>query len=98
MGHSSTRAALVYLHSTSDRQRTIADAVGTAAKAALGKAARHPRETARHLARKWHAIAGTHRDMPLQRAKTSSVLRWDLVRRAESNPHDQLGRLRVRAR
>jgi integrase len=35
MGHSSTRAALVYQHSTSDRQRTIADAVGTAAKAAL---------------------------------------------------------------
>jgi integrase len=37
MGHSSTRAALVYLHSTSERQHTIADAVGTAAKAALGK-------------------------------------------------------------
>jgi hypothetical protein len=36
MGHSSTRAALVYLHSTSDRQRATADAVGTAAKAALG--------------------------------------------------------------
>jgi integrase len=35
MGHNSTRAALVYLHSTSDRQRTIADAVGTAARAAL---------------------------------------------------------------
>jgi hypothetical protein len=29
------RAALINLHSTSDRQRTIADAVGTAAKAAL---------------------------------------------------------------
>jgi hypothetical protein len=37
MGHSSTRAALVYLHSTSDRQRTIADAVGNAASAALGQ-------------------------------------------------------------
>jgi integrase len=37
MGHSSTRAALVYLHSTSERQHAIADAVGTAAKAALGK-------------------------------------------------------------
>ena len=36
MGHSSTRAALVYQHSTSDRQRTIAD--GTAAKAALAQA------------------------------------------------------------
>jgi integrase len=38
MGHSSTRAALVYLHSTSQRQRTIADAVGKAARAALRKA------------------------------------------------------------
>jgi hypothetical protein len=38
MGHSSTRAALIYLHSTSERQRTIADAVGKAAKAALRKA------------------------------------------------------------
>jgi integrase len=43
MGHSSTRAALVYLHSTSDRQRTIADAVGTAAKAALGKSGETPK-------------------------------------------------------
>jgi integrase len=38
MGHSSTRAALVYLHSTSDRQRSIADAVGNVAKAALAQA------------------------------------------------------------
>jgi hypothetical protein len=28
MGHSSTRAALIYLHSTSERQREIADALG----------------------------------------------------------------------
>ena len=38
MGHSSTRAALVYLHSTSARQRSIADAVGNVAKAALVQA------------------------------------------------------------
>lgn len=38
MGHSSTRAALIYQHSTSERQRVIADAVGKAAKAALRKA------------------------------------------------------------
>jgi hypothetical protein len=38
MGHSSTRAALIYLHSTSERQRAIADAVGKAAKEALRKA------------------------------------------------------------
>jgi hypothetical protein len=38
MGHSSTRAALIYLHSTSERQRGIADAVGKAAEAALRKA------------------------------------------------------------
>jgi len=31
MGHSSTRAALIYLHSTADRQREIADALGVLA-------------------------------------------------------------------
>jgi integrase len=38
LGHSSTRAALIYLHSTTERQRAIADEVGKAAKAALRKA------------------------------------------------------------
>jgi integrase len=38
MGHSSTRAALVYLHSTSERQHAIANAVSKQAKAALRKA------------------------------------------------------------
>jgi hypothetical protein len=38
MGHSSTRAALVYLHSTSERQLAIADAVSKQARAALRKA------------------------------------------------------------
>jgi hypothetical protein len=37
LGHESTRAALVYLHTSADRQRTIADQVGKNAKAALGK-------------------------------------------------------------
>jgi integrase len=37
MGHDSTRAALIYLHSSAERQRAIADQVGKNAKAALGK-------------------------------------------------------------
>jgi hypothetical protein len=28
-GHSSTRAALIYLHATAERQRTLADTLGT---------------------------------------------------------------------
>jgi integrase len=39
MGHDSTAAALTYLHSTSARQRAIADAVGKTARAALSKPA-----------------------------------------------------------
>jgi integrase len=39
MGHSSTRAALIYQHSSDERQRKLADAVGEAARAALGKTA-----------------------------------------------------------
>ena len=46
MGHSSTRAALVYLHATSQRQRTIADAVGIMTRAALRETGEHPYNTA----------------------------------------------------
>jgi integrase len=37
MGHDSARAALIYLHTSAERQRAIADQVGKNAKAALGK-------------------------------------------------------------
>jgi integrase len=37
LGHSSSRAALIYLHSTSDRQRTLADAMGDRAREELGE-------------------------------------------------------------
>ena len=37
MGHCSTRAALIYLHSFDERQRKLADAAGERARAALGK-------------------------------------------------------------
>jgi hypothetical protein len=43
MGHSSTRAAMVYLHSTDERQRTLADAVDKAARTELRKAKKKPR-------------------------------------------------------
>jgi integrase len=35
MGHSSTRAALIYLNSSDERQRMLADAIGKDASAAL---------------------------------------------------------------
>jgi integrase len=37
MGHDSPRAALIYLHSSGERQRALADAVGDAARAELAK-------------------------------------------------------------
>ena len=37
MGHDSERAALIYLHSSTQRQRDLADAVGDAARAELAK-------------------------------------------------------------
>jgi integrase len=49
MGHSSTRAALIYLHSSDERQRTLAAAIGRAASAILGKTATASgTEVARH--------------------------------------------------
>jgi integrase len=41
MGHSSSRAAMIYLHSTDQRQRALADAVDKAAKAELRKAGKN---------------------------------------------------------
>jgi integrase len=52
MGHSSTRAALIYLHSTSERQRAIADAVGKQAKAALRQSKKTETESGTKVARR----------------------------------------------
>ncbi len=40
MGHDSSRAALICLHSSEDRQRALADAVGDSARAQLTKPTR----------------------------------------------------------
>jgi hypothetical protein len=40
MGHSSSRVALIYLHSTDERQRTLADAVASQAQAELAAGSR----------------------------------------------------------
>jgi hypothetical protein len=37
MGHSSSRAALIYLHSTNDRQRQLAETVALRVQSELGK-------------------------------------------------------------
>jgi integrase len=52
MGHDSTRAALIYLHSSAERQRAIADQVGRNAKAALTKSKRSGTQRARDRGRK----------------------------------------------
>jgi hypothetical protein len=58
MGHDSERAALIYLHSSRERQRTLADAVGEAARAELAN-------------REWQMTraptATRTRDLPLRR-------------------------------
>ncbi len=45
MGHSSTRVALIYLHSTDERQREIADALGDLAAGELKRKPRRARGT-----------------------------------------------------
>jgi integrase len=49
MGRTSTRAALIYQHSSDERQRKLADAIGQAARAALLKTAT---ASGTHVARK----------------------------------------------
>jgi integrase len=51
MGHSSSRAALIYLHSTSDRQRQLAETVAARVQSELSKPDKP--ETSR-VARVWH--------------------------------------------
>jgi integrase len=52
MGHDSTKAALIYQHSTTERQRAIANQVGKNARAALGKTSRSGTRTARSRSKK----------------------------------------------
>jgi hypothetical protein len=47
MGHDSTRAAIISLHSSAERQGAIADQIGKNAKAALGKTKRSGTQRAR---------------------------------------------------
>ena len=51
MGHDSARAALIYLHSSAERQRALADEIGKSAKAALGKSAGKPKRSGTQMAR-----------------------------------------------
>ena len=53
MGHSTTRAALIYQHRTSERDKLIADAMGKLAKAEL-------RQRGGHRARSGHGKASGH--------------------------------------
>jgi hypothetical protein len=61
MGHSSSRAALIYLHSTSDRQRQLAETVAARVQAELSKPDKA--ETNR-VARVWHDCESTDGETP----------------------------------
>jgi hypothetical protein len=52
MGHDSSRAALIYLHTSAERQRVIADQVGKNAKTALSKDKRSGTRVARNRDKK----------------------------------------------
>jgi len=43
MGHSTARAALIYLHGSDQRQREIAQALSDLAEAEIGRRAKHPK-------------------------------------------------------
>jgi hypothetical protein len=73
MGHSSTCAALIYLHSTDERQRAIADALGDLAAGEMKR--KTSRDAARHgtdRARNGHETGKTpHEDQQNDRGKGS---------------------------
>ncbi len=51
MGHDSARAALIYLHSSAERQRALASEIGKNARAALGKPESRPKRSGTRKAR-----------------------------------------------
>jgi hypothetical protein len=73
MAHSTSSAALIYLHSTSERQHTLADAVAARIQSELG-------QTARCLM-PWHVCgaAGRSLALPLYDPRSSCALTWDFV-------------------
>jgi len=63
MGHSSTRAALIYLHSTDERQHEISDALGDLASGELKRKTHRARATGnRSQARFGHGAVKTSRE------------------------------------
>ena len=61
MGHDSERAALIYLHSSRERQRALADAVGESARAKLAKSkkAKTTKSSGTRVARNRRPAAGS---------------------------------------
>ena len=57
MGHSTSRAALIYLHSTSARQHHLADAVTARARSELAMTDKPPNDG---VARMWHDDQSTN--------------------------------------
>jgi hypothetical protein len=65
MGHDSEHAALIYLHSSRQRQRALADAVGEAARAELAKSKRTSKDFCGNAGLQerqvWSCVAGRQR-------------------------------------
>jgi integrase len=61
MGHSSSRAALIYLHSTSDRQRQLAETVAARVQSELSKP---DKADTNGVARVWHDGESTDGETP----------------------------------
>ena len=85
MGHSTSRAAMIYLHSTDPRQRALADAVDKAARDELRQARKWPPKTAKPA--QGDGLSGTRpraRRMKITslRPGTGPDLRWKVAPRA----------------
>ncbi len=96
MGHSSSRAALIYQHATQERDEAIAAGMGKLLRQARRKAKTAARERARisDRARNGHAAGNAPPEDRLETDDHAPDLgRNSKSGRRESNPHDQLGRL-----
>ena len=84
MGHSSSRAALIYLHSTDERQRTLADAVASQAQAELAGSRGTTWADGRVMIAGWPS--GTPADLGYKRGAPGASRTRDLLLRRHTGP------------
>jgi hypothetical protein len=89
MGHSSTRAALIYQHASRDRERAIAAAVSARVEAARPKVEGHDRARRPRLSARRHRVRSAESAPDLRPGRSERVTGIEPALSAWEGPRDQ---------